>query len=138
MLLDNFYNQKSTKDKLTIWCKNCIKTNSDKRYKNKRDQILTKNKIDRKNNPERFSISKRKAKLKHKYNLSIEQYNKMFIEQNGLCYLCNKHECILCVDHNHKTGEIRKLLCRTCNSALGGFHDDIFLLEKAINYLIIY
>ena len=39
------------------------------------------------------------------------------------------------IDHNHKTGVIRGVLCRNCNSALGLFQDDTEILEKAIRYL---
>lgn len=39
------------------------------------------------------------------------------------------------IDHCHKTGKIRGILCSRCNTALGGFNDDIKLLDKAINYL---
>lgn len=42
---------------------------------------------------------------------------------------------VLCVDHNHKTGEIRGLLCGLCNSGIGHFKDKIKLLKKAIKYL---
>lgn len=77
--------------------------------------------------------------LKHKYGISIKQYNELFEEQNGCCAICGKHQTVLdrrlCVDHNHKTENIRGLLCQHCNSLLGFAFDNKEILEKAINYL---
>lgn len=39
------------------------------------------------------------------------------------------------IDHNHETGELRGVLCPSCNSALGKFHDSQVMLNKAIDYL---
>jgi len=77
--------------------------------------------------------------LKRRHNLSLDKYNKMFSEQNGCCDICQKHQSEfskrLHVDHDHDTGEIRSLLCHHCNTALGGFREDIDLMTKAIEYL---
>ncbi len=71
--------------------------------------------------------------LKSKYGMSLEEYHGMVSEQGGLCAICvNKLEE---VDHNHKDGTIRGLLCNKCNKGLGFFNDDIALMEKAIAYL---
>lgn len=76
-----------------------------------------------------------------KYGLTIEQYDRMLEEQKGLCYLCstniartngNKN---LGVDHCHKTGKVRKLLCAKCNTGLGVFNDNVELMQKAIAYV---
>lgn len=65
--------------------------------------------------------------LKFLYNLSIADYEKMFKTQGGSCGICGKHQSEfkvrLAVDHNHKTGEIRGLLCNTCNSKLGWYEN---------------
>ena len=67
--------------------------------------------------------------LKRIYGISLEEHTKMFDEQNGVCYLCHKpgdgRWKKLCVDHDHKTGKVRKLLCRSCNTALGQVGDNI-------------
>lgn len=77
--------------------------------------------------------------LMRMYGISLEEHNQMFEEQNGLCYLCNKpgdgRWKKLCVDHDHETGKVRKLLCRSCNTALGQVGDNIELLTKMIEYL---
>lgn len=56
------------------------------------------------------------------YGLTVEDYNKMLKHQKGRCAICGKtekeHGRHLCVDHNHKTGMVRGLLCLYCNSRL--------------------
>ena len=49
--------------------------------------------------------------------------------------IVNKSKRRLCVDHCHTTGNVRGLLCDTCNTALGKFRDNIDLLNEAIKYL---
>jgi len=77
--------------------------------------------------------------IKQKYNLEIDDYNRMFNEQNGCCIICGVHQSKLTkrlsIDHNHKTGKIRGLLCHKCNIGLGVFEDSIEILQKAIEYL---
>jgi len=57
------------------------------------------------------------------------------VEQNGRCRVCLKDATTLHIDHDHKTGIVRGLLCKSCNLALGFFNDDINLLIAALNYL---
>jgi hypothetical protein len=63
-------------------------------------------------------------------------------KQQGLCAICFKgvsgmssSKVRLSVDHDHKTGKIRGLLCGACNVGLGHFKDDVSVLKKAIEYL---
>lgn len=88
-------------------------------------------------NPEKCKESRRKSNLKKKYGISVEEYDKQFKEQNGRCYLCNSQgeRRRLNVDHCHKTGAVRKLLCDKCNLALGLVDDSVELLENFIRYL---
>jgi len=68
--------------------------------------------------------------------MSLEEYIQLFDAQEGLCAVCLKAvEGNLYVDHDHVTGLVRGLLCRTCNLGLGHFKDDTKLLLKAVNYL---
>ena len=106
--------------------------------KDKKLEIMRKN---RKKNPDKY----RNMKLKKQFGITIEQYNEMNKQQNGLCAICNNPETKidfrtkkilpLCVDHSHSTGKIRKLLCSKCNLSLGGFQEDVYLLKSAIKYL---
>ena len=77
--------------------------------------------------------------LKCKYGLTLDDYEQMLEEQNGCCAICNTHYTeftkLLAVDHCHKTGKIRGLLCINCNTALGKFKDSSFILQTALEYL---
>jgi len=75
-------------------------------------------------------------------NFTAATYNELFIRQQGYCAICGIHQSKLkgrfCVDHNHTTGEIRKLLCKPCNLGIGNFKADKYgvkLLLKAIKYI---
>lgn len=78
-------------------------------------------------------------RLKSTYGISSKDYNRMFEEQKGCCYTCHTHQSqlkvALAVDHNHKTGEVRKLLCHKCNLALGYAQEDVNILQSLIDYL---
>lgn len=88
---------------------------------------------------EKYRKYLREKHLNRKFGLSIEEYDKIFIKQNGNCSICginrSKLNRNLAVDHNHSTGKIRDLLCTKCNTILGGANDDINILQKAIIYL---
>ncbi len=80
--------------------------------------------------------NRRRYKLKYLYDLTVEQFNVMVEEQNGLCKICNKPPVKwLCVDHCHKTKVIRGLLCDRCNTVIGRMGDDPALLRSAAEYL---
>lgn len=78
---------------------------------------------------------RKNKKLRSVYGITLAQYEQMFAEQDGRCYLCGERHEILCVDHCHKSGAIRKLLCRLCNTGLGAFDDDTWILARAIEYI---
>ncbi len=79
----------------------------------------------------------RRNYLKSEYGLTVEAYKAMLEAQNGVCALClrNRHKTRhLCVDHNHKNGKVRGILCNPCNRSLG-LVEDTKWLERAISYL---
>jgi len=68
------------------------------------------------------------------------KYHEMLVVQKGSCAICgskfnNSRSSKLSVDHCHKTGKVRGLLCSNCNTAIGLMKDSIIRLEKAIEYL---
>lgn len=76
-----------------------------------------------KDNPLKARENARKTYLKSKFQISPEDYNEKVQAQNGLCALCdnvqNGKYDLLDIDHSHKTGQIRALLCMHCNTSLG-------------------
>jgi hypothetical protein len=78
----------------------------------------------------------RNVKYKSRYGITVEDYDKMFEEQGGVCYICQQSADRLHVDHCHRSGDIRRLLCHHCNNGLGCFKDNPELLQQAINYLV--
>jgi len=81
--------------------------------------------------------------LKKRFGLSQEDYEMMLSAQSGKCAICGNPETavirgktlLLAVDHCHRTGEIRALLCSQCNQGLGCFKDDPGLLRRAAAYV---
>jgi hypothetical protein len=95
-------------------------------------------------NPKRGYASLRDRELFVNYGMRLDDYAKMLRAQGGVCLLCGKVEtrlgptrrlAPLSVDHDHKTGKVRGLLCSNCNHGIGSFRDDPELIERAIAYL---
>lgn len=77
--------------------------------------------------------------VKRTYGITPERYAELLFLQNGVCAICKmiaKPGKRLHVDHDHETGEIRGLLCVSCNAAIGHLRDDPLLLEAARLYLV--
>lgn len=81
----------------------------------------------------------RNRHLKKMYGIGLDEYNSMFEMQKGNCLICSRHQSDLTyslhVDHDHKTGRVRGLLCFNCNQLLGNARDCIEVLAQSINYL---
>jgi hypothetical protein len=72
------------------------------------------------------------------YGIGTRQYNAILAAQGGGCAICGvrARSKRFPVDHDHKTGVVRGILCKRCNKdLLGSAHDDIELLKRAIAYL---
>lgn len=113
-----FYKNRKLKHGLDYWCKTC---------KKKYDKIY--------------------HKLKN-FNISIKDFEKLLEEQNQRCAICGRNFNELFrkynnkttvrtprIDHDHKTGKIRGILCNRCNMLLGRCVDNPYILIKAVNYL---
>jgi len=91
--------------------------------------------------PEQYSKWRREQSLKRNYNLTEDDYNNMLIAQKGCCAICGIDKPtgkwkIFAVDHDHKTGQVRKLLCNECNRGIGYLKDSAELLQKAADYIL--
>ncbi|TKB94510.1 MAG: hypothetical protein E8D40_00910 [Nitrospira sp.] len=77
--------------------------------------------------------------LRRTFGISSRYYNTLLDLQEHCCRLCGapdmSSKMSLAVDHDHKTGKVRKLLCGKSNRGLGYFNDDPDLLARAEVYL---
>lgn len=123
--LDEFYTDKRHKDGHQSECIQCARERGHKNYKS---------------NPEKYAA----WSLKANYGISIEEYNNLLKLQNDLCACCGKSQVTmkngkiraLYVDHDHKTGKVRSLLCHKCNSAIGILNESIDQCYLLIKYLL--
>ena len=106
-------------DGLSSRCTKCLREDAAERYAS---------------NPEKY-LSKVRNK---KYGISDEFYEHLVSSHNGVCAICgglSNDKYGLHVDHDHKSGVVRGLLCNLCNRGLGNFKDNPELLRNAIEYL---
>ena len=121
----------TNKEKLKIY---------DKKYRlaNKLHYNLIK-RIWRKNNPDKM----RNEKLMGRFKITLKDYNILLDGQNNKCGICDENFDFKnpnglkypCIDHDHSTKNIRGLLCRRCNSGIGGFKDSIEILKQALLWI---
>lgn len=124
-----FYCDKRNKNGITAECKKCATIRS-RKWREKSNYKTPKSYY-------------RKHNLKRLYSITIEDYDKMYFRQNGVCMTCGRPETAenqygirrLAVDHDHKTGKVRGLLCTCCNRLIGLARDDINTLKRIIEYL---
>lgn len=98
-----------------------------------------------KNDPE-WRERQRVFELQRNYGLAVERYDEMLAQQENCCAICGKPPkpdgtraaSRLHVDHDHETGQVRRLLCNNCNRALGYFGDDVATLASALHYLTLW
>jgi hypothetical protein len=77
---------------------------------------------------------KHKQRLK-KYGLTDESFKELMINQQGRCAICKKIKHRLVIDHCHKCGKTRKLLCNSCNTGLGLLGDSAKIIRRALQYV---
>jgi hypothetical protein len=134
--IEEFPLHKNYKGGRSTWCIACHNDQGRRWSKENPEKRNEKDKARNKRNPDK----KRNSKLKQLYGITLIEFTDMSIKQNDKCLICGKHKLDnknskLFVDHCHKTGKIRGLICDRCNKCLGLMEDDIELLQGAIEYL---
>lgn len=94
----------------------------------------------RESNPDKYKAIGRRSGYRKRFNLEVEQVEGMLADQDGKCAICFEGTVLggrsgAKVDHDHDSGQVRGILCNTCNMALGLFYDDVTVLASAIDYL---
>ncbi|TDE26438.1 endonuclease domain-containing protein [Actinomadura sp. 6K520] len=84
--------------------------------------------------PEKWEYLWGKTARIRKFGLTPKELDDLKKKANGLCQICMR-ETELVMDHDHKTGRLRGLICGPCNSGLGLLGDQISTLFRAIGYL---
>jgi hypothetical protein len=146
--LEDFYKAAGAADGHRGECKVCNLARKKQWYSDNRDAVIAKVKKwqhdnrDLHNAYQREYRSARKEQfreghLRRTFGITQAYYDALLERQGGGCAICGKPpgKIALHVDHDHETGEIRGLLCVGCNNALGQFHDDPALLDRAIDYV---
>lgn len=134
--LDEFYRNKGTRDRLASQCKACSGLAGEVFAKSHRKELSDKSCRLYRENPEHQRTIARKSILKCVYGLEFEDYLQILLNQQNKCAICRKdflktpH-----VDHDHKTGKVRGLLCQECNHGVGNFEDSPARIRDAANYL---
>ena len=117
-------------------CKLCIKNYNRSRYLANKSDYYSGGRYRVKLAADPLFIRKQKLA---KYGLTIERYEELLVSQGNKCKICGIFQqdlnYPLHVDHCHKTGKVRGLLCRGCNSAIGFLNDDPAVVGKALLYL---
>jgi hypothetical protein len=131
------FNLSNRRDGYQTYCRACHNKMQREKY-NSDPEAKAKRQLREGRRKEKDPLVSRKAELKRLYGITWEDYLKIFQEQGEVCAIC-KEDCstkkMLSVDHDHKTGKVRGLLCNGCNTSLGRFKDSVILLQRAIDYL---
>jgi hypothetical protein len=130
-----FYKEPRVADGLTARCKQCTKEKAGNSYQNRKQEVLKQRKA---------QYDKRREKdkkLRSTYGITLEQWESMFKAQGECCAICkstspNHGSGQFVVDHCHKFGQVRGILCGKCNVMLGQANDDQNTLFEAALYLI--
>lgn len=135
-------NKRRIRDQQIVW------------YRRNKEKVAQKNKVYREKPEHKLRLDQQKAewrrthkeytklygrrKCLERYGITAHDFEQMLDRQNGVCAVCKETQLggkNLCIDHDHKTGKVRGLLCVACNMAIGYMKDDPQRLRAAADYL---
>lgn len=148
-------NRAANPDRVTEYWRKRYRSNPEKAKASARDwrrnnpeRVKQNNVAWRKANPELAGLLKPRwaalnpekvlaRELRRTYGLTVAEFYRMLAEQGGVCAACRKpcYRKRLSVDHDHKTGAVRGLLCQRCNSALGQARENPETLRALADYI---
>lgn len=129
-------------------CDTCVKANYERKktyrngtgkqtYKKVKREFYLRNRERLAKESKRYRDQNPSVRLRRLYGIDVVDFERFRNEQNNACAICKRsfeHAKPL-VDHCHKTGKVRGLLCDPCNRGLGAFRDDPEALAIAAEYL---
>ncbi len=136
--LGDFHKSSTHKDRRVSKCKECVKGARKIYYAR---HVADGREVARR---KRNRNERRHGMLRRNYGLSSQEYQEMLFFQGGVCAICGRREKghkkggvhkFLAVDHDHKNGMVRGLLCQKCNQGIGCFEESPEFMLKAIAYL---
>ena len=149
--LDDFYRHEGCRDGVRPECKACNLAAKARRHAANPEPARERTRRWQEENPDRYrakaaayaadgrkALSNRRHHLKKKYGITLEAYDDTLAEQGGVCAICSRDprpDISLHVDHNHETGELRGLLCFSCNVTVGHVREDHDHLTAIARYL---
>ena len=125
--LEEFPPNRKNKSGLNVKCRDCYNDYMRNWYARNKQKHIARVKESKSHNSKR-------ARLMSLYGLTEEEFYSLKNKYDGMCWCCRERKAT-CVDHCHKTGRVRGILCMACNTAIGKLGDDIEGLQKAIRYL---
>ena len=134
-----FWKDKRCTGKRISQCRDCIRIKRRVYYRKSRARQVEYGKNYRITHAKQLANYKRRYMLKTKFGITVTQYNDLLKAQQGKCAICkrrpNQNTKRLAVDHNHKTSQVRGLLCYTCNRFIGWCRDDVRTFKRIVKYL---
>jgi len=156
-----FYTDNGRKDRKQSWCKKCIRKwgkeyrkrfegkirkyqreYQKKWYQKNKKRLRKAFKANYEKNKEAYKIRNKKTYFR-RYGITYDGAIEVWEKQGKKCLICKKALEILgnnnkhgfCIDHDHKTGKFRGILCHNCNSAIGMLQENIELVRATVKYL---
>lgn len=130
--ISSFAPEKTTQDGLKWSCIECTSQMSKDNYRRKL--------AEKSGYYEKLTEQSFRSRIKRQFGITVEEYELLLRLRGGGCHICGRKDADssgrkLCVDHCHKTGKVRGLLCKACNQAIGQFKDDPDRIFSAAEYL---
>jgi len=129
--------QRTDRPSRRAYCNSCAADKSKKWRQANPDRASEQSRKWREANEHAYRAKQRRNHIKRTYGLDEADYQALCAEQDHACAICctPMGEVRTVVDHDHSTGEIRGILCVTCNTGIGMLRDDYQLVQRALNYL---